>query len=135
MTSSRWRPASHLLKNKKQTIILLFINHISQMRYQKHTYKCRKHFEANNKKCVDFVSKKICFHHTAHAHLQLQTFRSDIIWIISNAIILLSFSFNLITTSFRYRINYLINPNLNMVRVCRHILKWLRYILVKYINY
>jgi hypothetical protein len=36
-------------------------------------------------------------------------------------IILLLFCFNMLTTSFRYRINYLRNPNLNMVGVCRHI--------------
>jgi hypothetical protein len=45
-----------------------------------------------------------------------------IILMISNEIILLLYSFNLITTSFRYRINYLRNPNLNMVGVCRNIL-------------
>jgi hypothetical protein len=80
----------------------------------------KKQFEAHKNKYVDVVSKQILFYHTAHAHLQLQTFRFDIIWIISNEIIRL-FSFNLITTSFRYRINYLRNPNLNMVGVCRHI--------------
>jgi hypothetical protein len=55
----------------------------------------RKQFEANKNNYVDFVSKRICVH---HAHLQLQTLRSDIIWIISNEIILLLFSFNLVTT-------------------------------------
>jgi hypothetical protein len=34
----------------------------------------------------------------AHAHFQLHTFRSDIIWIMSNEIILLLFNFNLIPT-------------------------------------
>jgi hypothetical protein len=67
------------------------------------------------KKYVDLVSKKKFFYHTAHVHLQLQTFRSDIIWIMSNEIIMLLFSFYLIPTSFRYLINYLRNQNLNMV--------------------
>jgi hypothetical protein len=50
----------------------------------------------------------------AHAHIQLHNFHSNIIWIMSNEIIPLLISFNLIPTSFRYCINYLRNPNLNM---------------------
>jgi hypothetical protein len=46
-----------------------------------------------------------CVFDKIDAHLQLQTFFSDIIWIISNEIIRLLFSFNLIPTTFRYRIN------------------------------
>jgi hypothetical protein len=38
-----------------------------------------------------FLSKNIFFHHTTHVHLQLQTFCSDIIWIMSTEIILLFF--------------------------------------------
>jgi hypothetical protein len=53
--------------------------------------------------------------------MQLWTFRG-VLW---ECVIkyLLLFSFNLIQTSFRYLINYLRNPNVNMLGVCRHISK------------
>jgi hypothetical protein len=49
--------------------------------------------------------RQIFVHHTTRVHLQLQTFLSDIIWIMSTEIILLLFIFNLILTSLRYCIN------------------------------
>jgi hypothetical protein len=42
----------------------------------------------------------------AHAHLQLQTFPSDIIWIMANEIILLLFRFNLNIIRISYTLFY-----------------------------
>jgi hypothetical protein len=56
-------------------------------------------------KNMSILCNTLYVYHMAQVHLQLQTFRSDIIGIMSNDIILLLFSFNLITTSFRYHIN------------------------------
>jgi hypothetical protein len=41
------------------------------------------------RKYMSILCRKLFVHYTAHAHLQLQAFFSDIIWIISNEISLL----------------------------------------------
>jgi hypothetical protein len=69
------------------------------------THTNAKDSSKHTNKNMSILWGKPCFHHTAHVHLQLQTFRSDIIWIMSNEIILLLMSLNLIATSFRYHIN------------------------------
>jgi hypothetical protein len=99
-----------------------------------HIGSIHTNMEDSSKHIRQHLSKMCFFNDTAHAHLQLQTFRFDIIWIISNEIILLLLTFNLIPTSFRYCINYWRNPTLTMVGVFRHISKCLWYILIKYIE-
>jgi hypothetical protein len=143
MTSTRWPPSSNLLKKLKQFIknacIYKFYKWGIKMTSRNsltHVRSTHSNMEDNSKhirKNMSILCEKNMFSlYGTCAHLQLPTFRSDIIWIMSNEIILLLLSFNLITTSFRYHINYFRNLNLNMVGVCRHISKWPQYVLVKY---